>query len=218
MIRERQIYCQIDQFPVVTLFTANEDLYHLVRGYLLVERLIRSENDIAECEINEDIIRITRAPSAPEVTNRQCAADRKAGCGRLDIFASVPLPHDFSAWQQFETEAANQAPLQSAAVLMPDLGLHVSHDLTLIQAAMHSIGTRISDRSKLGNALLLVNNLITAELVLNTLVARIPIILSTRPATALAIQTARIMQMTLVEKSPKGWLVHSFPDRIHFQT
>jgi len=218
VIREKPIALYFNDREFVTLLCAGNHLDELAAGFFYVEGLLTAPDDLISIKIDRDAGKIMVA-AKPYPAMYEKLLDKRtitSGCGKgtvfynaLDALLSSPVESDLTITPQNiiacmhnlsamsddyrQTHGVHNSALASPdkiLVFRNDIGRHNAVDMLVGHAFLHGLSLR--------DKLFVTTGRLTSEIVIKVAKIGVPIIVSRNTATALAIDIAQKMNITLI--------------------
>ena len=239
VIREKPVALYFNEKEFVTLLCAGNHLDELAVGFFYAEGLLHSRADLMEIRIDKEAGKVMVAAKPYPAMYEKLREKRTitSGCGKgtvfynaLDALLSKPvsstltirpleitrLIHDLNTLsdEYRQTHGVHNCALASPGELLvfrDDIGRHNAVDMIVGHAFLK--GMPLADK------LLVTTGRLTSEIIIKAAKIGIPLIVSRNTATALAIEIAQSLNITLVGYVRAGkFLVYTGHERISDST
>ncbi len=236
VVAERALTLYLNSQEVVTMMTIGDRPDLLAVGYLLNQNMLRPDDEITGIDHDEDLgVVVVRTRRATDYEEKMKKRVRTSGCAQgtvfgdvMESFGDVTLSADArlkTSWLYELTRKINTAPslyLTAGAihgcvlcqedrplVYMEDVGRHNAVDK--IAGWMFLEGVPPDDK------IFYTTGRLTSEMVIKTVMMRIPVLVSRSGFTAWGVELARQAGLTLVGRARgKRFLVLAGAERIEF--
>ena len=236
VVAERPLTLYLNRQEIVTMMTIGDHPDLLGIGYLLNQNMLAPDNPVTGVDYDEDLgVVVVRTERETDFETKMQKKVRTSGCAQgtvfgdvMDGFDSIELQPDArlkTSWLYALTRKINTTPslyLEAGAihgcvlcqedrplVYMEDVGRHNAVDK--IAGWMHLNGVDPADK------IFYTTGRLTSEMVIKTVMMRIPVLVSRSGFTAWGVELARQAGLTLIGRARgKRFLALSAAERIVF--
>jgi FdhD protein len=220
IVHERPVTLFLNGQEIVTMMTIGDHPEELALGYLLNQDMLKADDDVTGIDVDWEAEAVVVRTARP--TNYEAKLKKKvrtSGCAQgtvfgdvMDSFERVLLPADAvlrTSWLYTLTNAINTAPslyLKAGAihgcvlcerdrplVYMEDVGRHNAVDKIAGWMFKNGVGPE--------GKLFYTTGRLTSEMVIKTVLMRIPILVSRSGFTAWGVELARQANLTLIGRA-----------------
>lgn len=218
VVQEKPVTIYLNDQEFVTLMCTPEKLGFLALGFLRSEGLIKERGDVASLEVEEEagIVKVkTRDPGqlAEKLFGKRTIT---SGCGKGSIFFSVldsltsrPVETELyltpgnitSLIKQLQERAQlfrQTGGVHSSALATPGSLLYFCEDIGRHNAVDKILGECLEGDIKLEDKILVSSGRLSSEILLKSVKAGIPILLSRSAPTSLSVELAQKLGVTMV--------------------
>ena len=236
VINERALTLYLNSQEIVTMMTIGDHPELLALGYLYNQNMLHSADQISEVEYDEDLsVVVVRTQQETNFEEKLKKKIRTSGCAQgtifgdiMDSFENIELSRTHTlktSWLYTLSKKINTKPslyletgaIHGSVLCHEDRPLVYMEDVGRHNAVDKVAGWMLTNNCEADDKIFYTTGRLTSEMVIKTVMMKIPVLISRSGFTAAGVELARQAGLTLIGRARgKRFMVLSGEERIEF--